>query len=478
MRSSFTLMTNTPPFFSEIAEVIRLFFGAADIAPSDGDADFTHRHEETADVFRDTFTYGGHSLTNEMPAVYGGLAEKKIKKRAVKTACFRLLAEVTGASPPWGSLTGIRPTRVYYEALSEGMSASEAEAALRETFFVSEEKVSLLSEIISAQRGLIDIPPDAFDVYIGIPFCKTRCSYCSFPSGEIGDGARTDAYLAALSREIDACADITRLLNLRPRAVYVGGGTPTSIPADSLNALLLRAQSAFPGAPEWTVEAGRPDTIDEEMLDMLKERGIGRISINPQTFNDDTLRRIGRAHTSEDTERAFMLARRMGFENVNMDLIAALPGEDEDDFMKTLQKTRSLCPESVTVHTLAVKRASRLNEAGYDADACGAAARMVDAARGVLTENGYRPYYIYRQKYMAGNLENVGYAKEGKACLYNVDNMEEITPVLALGAGAITKWLFPRELRIERAPNVKNVDQYIGRVGEMIERKRALMNKR
>ncbi|MBQ8086947.1 MAG: radical SAM protein, partial [Clostridia bacterium] len=257
----------------------------------------------------------------------------------------------------------------------------------------------------------------------------------------------------------------------------------------------------FPGAKEWTVEAGRPDTIDEENLSMLRHCGVDRISVNPQTFHDETLRRIGRAHSAERTVEAFELARALGFDHINMDLIAALPGETADMFAQSVRRAIELSPESVTVHTLAVKRSSRLHESlvvhGDDGQARAfndTAMQMVQFAREALTQAGWRPYYLYRQKYMAGNGENVGYAKAGKACLYNIGNMEETASVLALGAGAITKWLFDREiqsaargidveavrfanlqLRIERAPNVRNIEQYIDRVDEMVARKRALI---
>jgi oxygen-independent coproporphyrinogen-3 oxidase len=247
-----------------------------------------------------------------------------------------------------------------------------------------------------------------------------------------------------------------------------------------LERILSAAQAAFPTAIEWTVEAGRPDTIDAEKLTMLKDHGVGRISVNPQTFNDETLRRVGRAHTGEQTLTAYALARQLGFDDINMDLIAALPGETVEDFSHTLDVVERLAPDSVTVHSLTIKRSSKLHEqltvaGGHTQIGVTGAGDMIDAARARLMAAGYRPYYLYRQKYMAGNLENVGYAKPGKACLYNIGNMEETVSVLALGAGAITKWLFDRTLRIERAPNVRNIDEYIARVDEMVNRKRDIL---
>jgi coproporphyrinogen dehydrogenase HemZ len=474
------LFTDTPQFFSDISEVVRLFYPAAAISMESGDTPLTHTHEALPeDVWRETWRMdSGIPLSHEAEAYSGGLVEKRMLKRAVKTGLYKLLSRDTGEAPPWGSLTGIRPTRLVYEAIERGMTPEEAVRWLCEEFFVDEGKARLLSDIVAAQAPLIGHGDDAFDLYIGIPFCTTRCAYCSFSSGELGDGRLVEPYIAALRREIARCAEITNEKGMRVRAAYMGGGTPTSLTADQLARVLDCAMEAFPGALEWTVEAGRPDTIDRDKLRVMRKRGVGRISVNPQTFSDDTLRRIGRAHTSLQTEQAYALAREEGFEDINMDLIAALPGEDEGGFFRSLEKAVTLSPESVTVHTLAIKRSSRLHEAGYAQSDAKAASRMVEGARRLLTEAGYMPYYLYRQKYMAGNLENVGYSKPGRACVYNIDIMEETAPILALGAGAITKWLFRRERRIERAPNVKNIAEYVARVDEMVERKRALIQER
>ncbi|MBP3411350.1 MAG: coproporphyrinogen dehydrogenase HemZ, partial [Clostridia bacterium] len=322
----------------------------------------------------------------------------------------------------------------------------------------------------------------SYDLYIGIPFCRTRCSYCSFSSGEIGRNKKLVApYTEALLREIELSAKLMNEAGLKVRAAYMGGGTPTAIPCGDLERILGAAREAFPGAVEWTVEAGRPDTIDREKLEMLRRMEITRISVNPQTFNDETLLRIGRSHTGADTIAAYELARELGFDDINMDLIAALPGETPEIFSETLNKVVSLAPESVTVHSLAIKRSSRLHEemhvsgSGHTQVSAQGAGEMIAHARRVLNDAGWKPYYLYRQKYMAGNLENVGYARPGKACLYNIGNMEETASVLALGAGAISKWLFDRDLRIERAPNVKNIEEYIRRVDEMVQRKRDLI---
>ena len=484
------LRTDEPCFFSDLGDVLRLFYGDVAVSLSEGETVFEHHFTEADGLWTDHWASQGRERALSRPVVRGSALEiKRLRKRQVKQALYDLLKDLTGMRPPWGSLTGIRPTRLLYEAIEAGMSPEAAERYVIDDFDVSPDRAALLGEIARMQRGLREAAPDRFDLYIGIPFCKTRCSYCSFSSGEIGDGRLVEPYVAALLREIALCRDLMAEKGLRLRAGYVGGGTPTAISRADLERVLAAAQAAFPDAVEWTVEAGRPDTIDADKLMMLRDRGVGRISVNPQTFSDETLRRIGRAHTGQQTVEAYRLARALGFDDINMDIIAALPGEDRADFEHTLDVVEALAPDSVTVHSLAIKRSSRLHEQlavagnGYGQVTRDGAAEMIAEARARLTAGGWRPYYLYRQKYMAGNLENVGYARPGKACLYNIGNMEETVSVLALGAGAITKWLrHPgdrpaghTDLRIERAPNVRNIEEYIRRVDEMVMRKRDII---
>lgn len=475
------IQTDCPEFFSDLGDVLRLFYGDVAVSLKEGEPVFEHHFTEAGGQWTDCWRASGQENALTRPACGGSAVEvKRLRKRQIKFSLYQLLRRLTGHQPPWGSLTGIRPTRLLYEGMESGMTLDEATAYVQRAYDVTPAKAELLKEIAQMQAGIREARPDQFDLYIGIPFCKTRCSYCSFASGEIGDGERVKPYVAALIREISLCRELMARAGMTLRAGYVGGGTPTAIPCGDLERILEAAQSAFPGAVEWTVEAGRPDTIDREKLLMLRDHGIGRISVNPQSFNDQTLERIGRAHTGRETMEAYWLSRDVGFEDINMDLIAALPGEGVEDFRHTLQVVESLAPDSVTVHSLAIKRSSKLHEqltvsGGHTQIHAQGAAEMIDEARCRLTRSGYRPYYLYRQKYMAGNLENVGYAKPGKACLYNIGNMEETVSVLALGAGAISKWLFDRTLRIERAPNVRNIDQYIERVEEMVDRKRAII---
>jgi oxygen-independent coproporphyrinogen-3 oxidase len=468
------LKTNAPAYFQDLADVVRVFYDEP-VAPDDGETRIEHVHEAEDGGWTETCRFRGDVERVRAEAAGGALEQKRSIKRAAKTCLYRLLKRATGIRPPWGSLTGIRPTRLFYEALEDGKTNEQAEAWLMDAFDVTPTKASLLREIVKVQRSVETPAPDEFDLYVAIPFCPTRCEYCAFPAEAIGRGRLVEPYLAALMREIELTALMMARKGLKLRAGYVGGGTPTSLTAMQLDRLLTTLRWNFPGAVEWTVEAGRPDTITREKLSVLRNLEIDRICINPQTFNDETLKRIGRAHRAEEIQEAFELARSLDFRDINMDLIAALPGETRMDFDRTLDRTLALAPEGVTVHTLAVKRASRLHEAGFTPEEPGLAEWMVDAARARLTASGYQPYYLYRQKHMADNLENVGYAKSRCACLYNIDNMEETAPVLALGAGAITKWVFPREKRIERAPNVRNVETYIAQVDEMAGRKHTLL---
>ncbi|MBQ3574456.1 MAG: coproporphyrinogen dehydrogenase HemZ [Clostridia bacterium] len=479
-----TLKTQTQEFFSDICDVIRLFLGDVQITEVQGEAAYEHTVTVKDGRIADLWSHGDVEQEIVMPVPVGSELEiKRARKRQVKMALYELMKQITGMQLPWGSLTGIRPTRLLYEELDRGRDIAAAKAHIRRMFDVSEDRANLLCEIADMQQGIRIPPENSYDLYIGIPFCKTRCSYCSFSSGEIGRNKKLVApYTEALLREIELSARLMQEAGLKVRAAYMGGGTPTAIPCDDLERILTAAKEAFPGAVEWTVEAGRPDTIDREKLKMLKKLDITRISVNPQTFSDETLKLIGRSHSGEDTVRAYEMARELGFDDINMDLIAALPGETPEIFARSLEKTISLAPESITVHSLAIKRSSKLHEmmhvsgSGHTQVSAEGAAEMITYARRKLFENGWHPYYLYRQKYMAGNLENVGYSRKGKACLYNIGNMEETASVLALGAGAISKWLFgDRDLRIERAANVKNIEEYILRVEEMVQRKRDLI---
>lgn len=470
------IMTPTPGFGNDLADVVRVFFGNIQVRINEAGGDLTVTHREgTENGIRTCFiTLEGvcaASAERKAPVSGDALLEKRYHKRLIKQTLYDALTAATGKTPPWGSLTGIRPTRLLYEAMGRGLTLSEAEEETREQFSVREDKAELLKEIVSVQMEMPQPENTDVDLYVGIPFCVSRCAYCSFLSGEVGKGKELPPYVEALEKEIGATLSLMEEKGLSPRAFYMGGGTPTALSAEQLERVLAACQPFIRKAREVTVEAGRPDTIDRDKLSVIRTAGAGRISINPQTMHDETLVRIGRRHTTAQTEKAYALAREAGFHHINMDLIAGLPGENLDMFRQTLEWSRALSPESLTVHTLSIKRSSLLHlwEAQLpDGDMVG---DMVDCGRREAKARGMRPYYLYRQKYMAGNLENVGYALPGHECLYNVDMMEETGHVLAVGAGAISKRVDVKKGRIERAPNVSDVSHYIARTDEMIRRK-------
>ncbi len=436
---------------------------------------------EEAGQYHCRFTGEGQEAANAVPVPPEEMDErlqelhrKRAARRLVRQTCYDLCRKVTGVHPPWGSLTGIRPTHLMQEAIARGMEEEAAKRYVIDTFDVTPEKAELLWEIARVQ-GALPPPEDRWmDVYIGIPFCTTRCTYCSFSSGELGRGKLVEPYLDALFREMDESCRIIADSGRQLRAVYVGGGTPTSLDEDQLRRMLDRMMLRFPGATEYTVEAGRPDTITPGKLAAIRDAGVGRISINPQTMNNETLRIIGRAHTAQQVIDGYAMAREAGIRHINMDVIAGLPGETVNDFARTMEWAHRLHPESLTVHTLAIKRATRLHFEKYRIPTGVEAAAMVDLGLATARDLGLVPYYLYRQKNMAGNLENIGYALPGHACQYNVDIMEETTHILALGAGGISKRIYEDEGHIGRAPNVANIEHYIARVDEMIGRKREL----
>ena len=401
------------------------------------------------------------------------LERKRIEKRHLKVAIYRTLSFITGVNLPYGCLTGIRPTKLFLEIENEfekyGKSACEV---FEDDYSVSENKVKLVKRIVDVQRPLRNKSQNEYDVFVFIPFCPTRCAYCSFVSLPIDKQIKlVRPYVDCLLRELEQTKELIRSRKIKVRAVYVGGGTPTSIGAELLDEVLAACHF---GASEFTVEAGRPDTIDKDVASVLKKHGVTRVSVNPQTFNDKTLEVIGRRHKCADTYNAYMLVKD-DFD-VNMDLIACLPGETFDDFKRSVDIAVALNPANVTVHTLYMKKGSALKQCGYDNTDYDTASRMVDYAYSRLTEAGYEPYYMYRQKYTSGNLENVGYAKPGKACLYNVDIMEEDTSILANGANGISKkWDKDKNL-ITRCANYKEPLEYVKHIDEMLKRQRDFWN--
>ncbi len=400
-------------------------------------------------------------------------------KDAFKRFLYRVLCEVTGKELPWGNLTGIRPTKLAYAMLDEGKTEEEIKVSLKETHYVSEEKINLSIDITKRERELLSKVhyEGGYSLYIGIPFCPTTCLYCSFTSYPIaGYRKLVDAYVECVIKEMEFVSQ--RYAHKILDSVYVGGGTPTTLEAEQLDRLLGKVKELFDFSQvkEFTVEAGRADSITREKLEVLKKHGVGRISINPQTMKQETLQIIGRRHTVEQVLEAYKLAREVGFDNINMDLILGLPGETEEDVQNTIKRVIELAPDSLTVHSLAIKRASKLCQwiIEHGIETLRNTDTTMEIAAAGAKALGMDPYYLYRQKNMSGNFENVGYAKPGKYGLYNILIMEEKQTIVALGAGSITKVVFP-DGRIERCDNVKDVALYIERIEEMIERKRLLL---
>lgn len=412
---------------------------------------------------------------------------RKETKNSLKRTLYQLLSEYTGVELPWGNLTGIRPTKIPMALLEEGKSEEEIARYMKETYFTSDEKIKLSIEIAERELELLHKLDyeEGYSLYIGIPFCPTTCLYCSFTSYSMSAWKnRMDDYLSALEKELDYTA--VKFAHKKLNSIYIGGGTPTTLNPQQLDRLIRKIKCSFDlsNLVEFTVEAGRPDSITKEKLMVLRNHDISRISINPQTMKQETLDLIGRHHTVQQTIDSFYLARELGFDNINMDLIVGLPGESLSDVADTMEVIRKLSPDNLTVHSLAIKRAARLNiqrERYQDFEIVNTADHIALTSK-VAEEMGLSPYYLYRQKNMAGNFENVGYAAPGKAGVYNVLIMEEKQSIVACGAGASTKrvWVQPNPdgtHRIERAENVKDVAQYIARIDEMIERKSRLFTK-
>ncbi len=458
---------------SELLDVVKLYFTDAEQTDDERDADIICRTDTSEEVFSVTAAFGRvkNQRTDVIP-FKDKLHAVRLQKRYAKLCLYRCLSQATGIEMPWGSLTGIRPAKLAYQLISEGL---DYEKVFTELLGVSENKTKLVKDILKSQEGLRVYRGNTADLYVGIPFCASRCSYCSFTSGEISKLQKyVEPYVEALRRDIRETLMFADERGISIKNVYIGGGTPTSLTVAQLSVIIGEILS-FIAPSEFTVEAGRPDTLDADKLRLFADSGVGRVSVNPQTFNQSVLDAVGRRHTVEDTVEKTELAKSMGF-IVNMDLIAGLPGESGEQFAYSADCAAGLSPQNVTVHTLALKRGSILKEQNYFERQSDVAA-MVEYAHKKLYGSGYKPYYLYRQKYVTENLENVGFCKPGTACVYNIDIMEEISDILACGANAISKRIVSEENRIERAANAKDVITYIERTEDYITRKRALYGK-
>jgi len=453
-------------YLNDLMELVRPFESRTDVDLT-LDVDYTRQKNairisissDYFDNFAKNYTFSINSRDE--------LERKRKEKRFLKIAIYRTLSFLTGVNLPYGCLTGIRPTKLFLEIQNdfEDYGKSAREVFLKD-YSVSEGKVNLVEKIVNVQTPIRNKSSKEYDVFVFIPFCPTRCAYCSFVSLPIDKQKKlVEPYVECLIRELEQTKELIRSKKLKIRAVYVGGGTPTSIGAEALDRVLEHCRF---GAKEFTVEAGRPDTINEDVVKVLEKHGVTRISVNPQTFNDKTLEVIGRRHSSAQTYNAYMLVKDKF--DVNMDLIACLPNETFDDFKRSVDIAVALNPANVTVHTLYMKKGSALKQCGYDNTDFDTASKMVDYAYSKLTESGYEPYYMYRQKYTSGNLENVGYAKPNKACIYNVDIMEEDTSIIANGANAISKKWNKKQNLITRCANYKEPLEYVKHIDEMLSR--------
>ena len=451
--------TNLPSFESDLREVENMF--------CDTDAvKIRHRFTEGENKFVNTVTVNGkvYAYGNLVKGNLDELVKKRLVIRFAKLSIYKALAKFFEKELPWGALTGIRPTKLAYQQMEE---SGEFEEFFTDVMKVSKEKTDLTKKVIESQKGIYQKNDDNTDFFAFIPFCPSRCKYCSFISADIKSArAHVDDYVDALIEEIDFSKRFVKKL----RSIYVGGGTPVALSNAHLEKVLKAIEKINSGV-EFTVEAGRPDCINKENLKILKDYGVTRICINPQTFSNKTLELLGRKHTAEELIEKFYMAKDDFI--VNMDLIAGLNGESQEDFENSIRKSIELSPDNITVHTLCIKRGSYLAEEEHRLSG-EAVDKMVDFAHSSLEENGYSPYYLYRQKNMAGNLENVGYSKAGKACVYNVDIMEEIASNVACGANAISKRVFNGGERIEREASPKDVITYLNKLEVIKERKTKL----
>ncbi|MBO4339501.1 MAG: coproporphyrinogen dehydrogenase HemZ [Clostridia bacterium] len=465
------LVTVNHPFRYETEKLSREFFPESGIEVSD---DVCAENAVITEIDGDEISvrFDGDERRQNV----GGVTDKNDLERIMAQLLYSLLSEKTGIYPPWGILTGIRPTKVF-RAKENELGSEKAKEFFKNELFVSDSKTDLVQSVTDAQRNIIGLSgKNSMSLYISIPFCPTRCSYCSFISHSFESAKKLiPEYVEKLIDEIKYTGEIAKELSLKLETVYYGGGTPTTLSAQQLKLIEDAVEESFDlsGLREYTVEAGRPDTVTEEKLDVLKNSGVTRISINPQTFNNEVLKVIGRRHTAEETEKAFLLAREKGFDNINMDLIAGLPTDTVQSFEKTLEKTLSLSPENVTVHTLAIKRSSSMGMTSSDISQAKTAEKMLSLAQKGLCAD-YFPYYMYRQSKSLSNLENVGWCRSGKEGLYNIYMMEETHSVFSCGAGAVTKLKAPDGEEIERIFNFKYPFEYIKDYGELISRKQRI----
>ena len=455
----------------------------ADAVGEDGDWCRSLLSEQGGEaVGRAVACIGGVTHESERRARVAGLAPLDYKRAVtelVKMTVYDAVVPTLAQPPVWGSLTGVRPAKLARGLIERGMSRGEAAAYLREHFYVSPERTALTIRAAATAMELDkDIGPDDISLYVGIPFCPSRCYYCSFVSSTTAQsGHLIEPYLDTLCREIAETAALVREAGKRVQSVYIGGGTPTTLSEQQLARLLdtLEQNFDFSRLREYTVEAGRPDTITPGKLRALRAAGVGRVSINPQSMDDQVLAAIGRRHAASDVLRAYDEARQAGFREINMDVIAGLTGDTAETFARTIDTLIGLAPENITVHTLAIKRGADLTDKAAAAAQRETVSRMLDGASHALQTAGYGPYYLYRQKFTAGGFENVGWCKPDTECFYNVTMMEELQTILSLGAGGVSKRVDRDTGWIERTNNPKYPLEYIGAADRLAAGKRKIL---
>ena len=414
--------------------------------------------------------------TRAVRRMKAGAETVRLRRRLLQQCYYAAALPHLLEPPAWGALAGVRPTKLTTGHLLAGGDVRSAKKLLGDTYFVSPARQELCVDAsLAAVEAAGKLSPADLSVYIGIPFCPTRCAYCSFISAAAGNGAQLEAYLQALLQEISGVGKLLASSCRRVRTLYIGGGTPTTLSAGQLERLMAAVNQAFDlsACLEYTVEAGRPDTLDEEKLVVIRRNGAGRVSINPQTMDDRVLALCGRRHKAADIPAVYAQARQAGFSAINMDLIAGLPGDTPAGFQASLEAVAALAPENITVHTLALKKGAALSAHPEHVPTAGAVGQMVEYANARLRALGYTPYYLYRQKYMSGSFENVGWTKPGAACLYNIYMMEELHSIVALGAGGVSKANLPGG-RLERVANPKFPQQYLKRPAQVLAGKEKL----
>lgn len=484
------LEQNAEIYNNDIRAMLQAFFDNEKVVITKDDTRLSLKVEYTSDSDVETQVASGGYVTYTLEDEEGyhvsktvvvDYMNKKVARNPLKAALYHMLSDYTGKQLPWGSMTGVRPTKVATEWLENGKNDEEIRHLYTDTYLTIPQKADICIEVAKKEQELFQdfLYDEEYCIYIGIPFCPSRCLYCSFTSYPIAQYVdKVEDYLQALYKEMEFVAGADAYKNKRLVAIYIGGGTPSALTAVQLESLITKMQTTFDMqyVREFCVECGRPDSITLDKLQTLKKLGVERISINPQTMSDETLQLIGRAHSVEQTKQAFEMAREAGFDNINMDMIVGLPGEDMEHVQHTLSEIRKMVPDSLTVHSLAIKRAANLNieMERYHSLIKGSTNEMLLAVDECARDMEMKPYYLYRQKNIPGKLENIGYAVEGKECVYNILIMEEKLDILGMGAGSSSKFIFRKENRIERVENVKNVDEYINRIDEMIERKKKM----